>query len=112
MKVKEINYKHVNLPHSACANKKDVPPRRFKPLSYYVLGGVDLDGSNLDKLKTDTPIAYDSETAIADMESVGKIESIGVCDPRVDMMDIVSKAKSVAKAQDIVDGAIVQPSES
>lgn len=112
MKFKEINYRHANLPDKACSNKSDIPKRRYKPLSFYVLGGVDVDGSSLDKLRTDTPIAYDSDASISELESVGKIESIGVCDPRVDMMDIVAKTNSVSKAQAIVDGAVVAPSVS
>lgn len=81
----------------------------FRPLSYYLLGGVDLQG---DKLKTDTPIAYDSETAIEEMEKQGEVEAIGVCDPRVDMFDVVIKAKSVEKgAKAIADAKdSIQPS--
>ena len=87
-------------------------PRRYKPLSYYVLGGTDIDGSVSKDLNSEVPVAYDGDDAIAEMSKKGKIESIGVADPRVDMFDLVESANSVKSAQHVIDNATPAPGDA
>lgn len=75
----------------------------YTPLSAYIQNkAADIKG---DVLKNDTPVTYDTEDAIAEMEEQGTISAIGVCDPTVDFFDIVEKAgkkgEDAVKAQDI-----------
>lgn len=75
----------------------------YTPLSVYIQNkSADVKG---DVLRNDTPVTFDTEDAIAEMEEQGTISSIGVCDPTVDFFDIVEKAgkngEKAIKAQDV-----------
>lgn len=55
----------------------------YHPLSYYVLGGVDVDGS---ELRTDASIMFDDSK---DIESGCGVDA--TCDPRVSYFDVVEQ---------------------
>ena len=59
--------------------------RKYRPFSYYVLGGIDLDG---DALKDNAQTTFDSPDDISGVDcSVD-----GTSDPRVSAFDIIEKA--------------------
>lgn len=70
---------------------------KYKPLSYYVLGGVDLKG---DETRLNAQVTYDNEETISEMEENGTIQAIGVCSPNVDIFDIVEKTGSTDVVKD------------
>lgn len=55
----------------------------YHPLSYYVLGGVDVDGS---ELRTDASIMFDDSK---DIENGCGVDA--TCDPRVSYFDVVEQ---------------------
>ena len=77
--------------------------RKYKPLSYFILGGVDLSG---DQLKDNAEISFESEKSLSEMENQGVVKSIGVCDPRVDMFDIVEATTSEQATDAIESGEV------
>ena len=70
---------------------------RYKPLSYYILGGVDLKG---DETRLNAQVTYDNEESIKEMEDTGTIQAIGVCSPNVDIFDIFEKTGDTSISTD------------
>lgn len=63
----------------------------YHPLSYYVAGGIDVDGS---ELRTDASISYDDSKDID-----GGCSPDALCDPRTSYFDIVEElGAELAKA--------------
>lgn len=92
--MKKRQRKYVNnFPDKSCAKRSN---ERYRPLSYYVLGGVNLDGK---PLVNNTPVSYDNEETLTELENSEQgLQSIGACDPRVDFFDIAeASSKSDAK---------------
>lgn len=100
-KGRKIIYGANRLPSECNAYDKE-KTARFRPLSYYLLGGVDTAGESLSALNNNASVAHSSDEELAEMETNDKVESIGVADPRVDFFDIVEKAGSVSKAETVV----------
>ena len=69
----------------------------YKPLSYYILGGVDIKG---DETRLNAQVTYDNEESIKEMEDTGKIQAIGVCSPNVDIFDIFEKTGDTSLSTD------------
>lgn len=59
--------------------------KKYRPFSYYVKGGIDLDG---DALMDGAPTTFDTDDDIAGVDCVAEATS----DPRVSWCDIVEKA--------------------
>ena len=63
------------------------PQKIFHPLSYYLLGGVDVDGDALDK---SAETEFDNEEELQDLEDAGMC-SVPYGDPRVSKFDLVEQ---------------------
>lgn len=70
---------------------------RFRPLSYFLNGGVDLSNT---ELKNNAQVQYDTEDEVHPNEQ-GEIQSAAMCDPRVSYFDIVEEL-GAAKAEEAV----------
>lgn len=73
---------------TSCILKSDIDfseRSKYRPMSYYVQGGIDLDG---DALRDGAQTSFDSPDDIAGVDCVAEATS----DPRVSALDIIENA--------------------
>ena len=81
-------YKKVKMPYSCAFTRSDIDfanRPKYHPMSYYVYGGVDIDGDAL---------SMNASTSFDDDEQLDGVDCgiDGTSDPRVSAFDIVEKA--------------------
>lgn len=95
MKKKPIYKKTLN-PESTFTNSVPKTRSTYHPLGYYLLGGIDVDGSNT---RDCTDVGFD------DFSEVGEGISVDIrTDPRASMFDVI-EAIGVTKFNDAVEKA-------
>ena len=67
--------------------KNELPPEQFHPLSYYLKGGIDLSGRELDNTAS---VEYDTEEQLSELESEG-FSAVPFGDPRESKFTLVAK---------------------
>ena len=87
------------IPRHSCISTSDCT-ESFRPMSYYLNGGVDLDGELADN---SAQVEYDNEEQLKELEQAGAC-AVPLGDPRESLFTITERA-GVKAAQSAMDSA-------
>lgn len=91
MKYHKSKFKRVGaMPVECCAQ----PKGKFHPLSYYLNGGIDLTGKELDK---SAEVEYDTDEDLKELYAEGAM-AVPYGDPRESKMSLIERYASVGEA--------------